>query len=309
MSLLSPPKDWYFKKVSKDEKMWVVISLLLCIVLFVWMVLWHVYGKQNPSNTTYRTSTTEYAKLSEAYVKKYMVGTDNGIPVVKPEPKSDVFVLAEMWRWSPVLILQKNEAYKLHISSKDLQHGLSIQPINMNFQIYPGYDYVLTFTPTEAGVYNIICNEFCGIGHHTMIGKIVVIESDADLKKYGYDNLTEPAAATSKASLDDNASVSEADMAKLGEKVFALKGCGACHKTDGVNKELGPNWKGLYGKQEQVKEDGKEITITVDDAYIKESIKNPSKKITVGFEKAVMPVLPMDDKEIDQIIAYIKSIK
>jgi len=140
-----------------------VIALILCIVLFVWMVLWHVYGKQNPSSTTYRTSTAEFAKLSEAYIKQNMVGMDNGIPVVRPKPNSDVFVMGEMWRWSPVMVLQKDQSYKFHISSKDVMHGFSIQPVNMNFQVFPGYDYVLTFKPTEPGEYKIICNEFCGI--------------------------------------------------------------------------------------------------------------------------------------------------
>src|SRR5690606_11596046 len=72
--------------------------------------------------------------------------------------------------------------YKFHISSKDVVHGLSIQPVNMNFQVYPDYDYVLEFKPTETGEYKVVCNEFCGIGHHTMIGKIVVIEQEEDLK-------------------------------------------------------------------------------------------------------------------------------
>lgn len=308
MSLLSPPKGWYFKKVAKDEKMWMVIALLLCIMLFVWMILWHVYGRQNPSNITYRTSTAEYAKLAEAYVKKNMVGVDNGIPVVKPEPNSDVIILAEMWRWSPVLILQKDEAYNLHISSKDLLHGFSLQPVNMNFQIYPGYDYVLKFTPTEAGEYKVICNEFCGIGHHTMIGKIVVIETDADLKKFGYDSLGTVPKANTSATSNSSESISDADMAKLGEKVYTVKGCGACHKTDGTSV-LAPSWKGLFGKEEKVKEDGKELTIKVDEAYIKESINNPSKKVTIGFEKTAMPVFPVDDKEINQLIAFIKTLK
>jgi cytochrome c oxidase subunit 2 len=72
-----------------------------------------------------------------------MIGVDNGIPVVRPEPNSDVFVMGEMWRWSPVLVLEVNQFYKLHISSKDVVHGLSIQPVNMNFQVYPSYDYLL----------------------------------------------------------------------------------------------------------------------------------------------------------------------
>ena len=39
---------------------------------------------------------------------------------------------------------------------------------------HPGYEHVITLTPTEAGEFGIICNEFCGIGHHTMTGKIYV---------------------------------------------------------------------------------------------------------------------------------------
>jgi cytochrome c oxidase subunit 2 len=58
----------------------------------------------------------------------------------------------------------------------DLQHGFSLQPLNMNFQIVPGYDHVLTLTPTSAGEFTVVCNEFCGIGHHTMTGRILVVE-------------------------------------------------------------------------------------------------------------------------------------
>jgi len=33
---------------------------------------------------------------------------------------------------------------------------------------------VVTLTPDQAGTFGIICNEYCGIGHHTMVGKIYV---------------------------------------------------------------------------------------------------------------------------------------
>lgn len=305
MSLLSPSDGWFYKKVSKDEKMWILISLVLCLTLFVWMVLWHVYGKQNTSDLTYRTSTAEFTKLSEAYVKKNMIGMDNGVPIVRPKPNSDVFVLAEMWRWSPILILEKGQSYKLHISSKDVMHGFSLQPVNMNFQVYPDYDYVLTFTPTELGEYKVICNEYCGIGHHTMIGKIVVIEKDSDLKQYGYDNLKKaPDPIVEK----KGEPLTETEMVMMGEQVYNLKGCAACHKTDETSV-LAPSWKGLFGKEEKVLEDGNPLTIKVNEEYIKESIKNPNKKITVGYEKVPMPEFPLTDEEIDQVISYIKTLK
>ncbi|MCK9481145.1 MAG: c-type cytochrome [Bacteroidia bacterium] len=306
MSLLSPKEGWYDTKVSKDEKMWMVIALILCIAMFVWMILWHVYGKQNPSSITYRTTTTEFARLSEAYIKRNMVGMDNGVPVVRPEPNSDVFLLAEMWRFSPAMILIKDQSYNFHIASKDLVHGFSLQPVNMNFQIYPGYDYVLKFTPTETGEFKIVCNEFCGIGHHTMIGKIIVIEKEEELAQFGYDKFLKTPAPIIEVSEDKP--LSEEQMITLGEQLYNLKGCVGCHSTDG-SVLLAPSWKGLYGKSEDIKENGKKSTVVVDDAYISESIREPQKKITIGFENTMMPPTQMTDMEIQQITAFIKSIK
>jgi cytochrome c oxidase subunit 2 len=31
-------------------------------------------------------------------------------------------------------------------------------------------------TPHEEGEYTILCNEFCGLGHHVMVGRIIVTE-------------------------------------------------------------------------------------------------------------------------------------
>lgn len=306
MSLFSPAEGWYNKKVSRDEKMWMVIALLLCISMFVWMIMWHVYGKQNPSSITYKTSTAEFSKLGEAYTKQNMIGLDNGIPVVRPQPNSDVFIVSEMWRWSPVLILQKDQSYKFHISSKDVVHGFSIQPVNMNFQVYPQYDYVLEFKPTESGEYKVICNEFCGIGHHTMIGKIVVIEQEEDLKLYGYENLKK--APDPQPKQKSNEPLTEEEKVKMGEQIYTLKGCGSCHKTDGTS-QIAPAWNGLFGKEEEVRENGKIVSVKVDDDYIKESIKNPQQKITVGFENTPMPVFPVSDDEIEYLIAFIKTLK
>jgi len=43
-------------------------------------------------------------------------------------------------------------------------------------QVVPGYEMVLDITPDVAGVYGVVCNEYCGIGHHTMLGRIYVKE-------------------------------------------------------------------------------------------------------------------------------------
>jgi cytochrome c oxidase subunit 2 len=35
---------------------------------------------------------------------------------------------------------------------------------------------VITVKPDRAGEYGIVCNEFCGLGHHLMVGKLYVVE-------------------------------------------------------------------------------------------------------------------------------------
>ncbi len=96
------------------------------------------------------------------------------MPIVTPPPGSDVYLAAVSFQWYPIIRLQKNAQYTLHLSSLDVNHGFSLYPINVNFQVVPGYDYGLRVTPNASGDFRIICNEFCGIGHHIMVGRVIV---------------------------------------------------------------------------------------------------------------------------------------
>ncbi len=175
MSIYTPPADW-LKPPKGAERFWVGLALMWCLVMFVAMPYWYFYGKQNSTGESYRVTPGDFAQRVMQFVATNKVGEDKGVPIVEPAPGSDVYLQAQMWMWTPILKLRKGQTYRLHISSLDLQHGFSIQPVNMNFQILPGYDHVLTLTPTSAGEFSIVCNEFCGIGHHAMTGRIVVVE-------------------------------------------------------------------------------------------------------------------------------------
>ena len=48
------------------------------------------------------------------------------------------------------------------------------KPENINIEVHPNYEHVITLTPTKAGTYSIICNEYCGINHHTMASRLYV---------------------------------------------------------------------------------------------------------------------------------------
>lgn len=176
------PQGVWWKPVHGAEKVWVWIAFVWCLILFAMMPLWHVRGGQNPSGVRHRVEEADFgARVTEFIETHQMMDAqgnpvvENGIPVVAPPPGSDIYLQAAMWSWRPVLQLEQGAEYTLHLSSVDVNHGFSLYPLNINFQVVPGYDYGLKVTPSETGEFQIICNEFCGVGHHLMVGKIRVV--------------------------------------------------------------------------------------------------------------------------------------
>ena len=180
------PENWWVN-FGKDEKIWISLAVAWGIFMFMMMPLGH-FGKQNVSSETYRTSPEEFKNVAETFISHYQVTDESGNPLkeqgisVVNAPsveEGDAFLIAEAWKFRPILKLKKGKTYRIHMSSLDFQHGFSLQPQNLNFQILPDYDYVITLTPGETGTFHIVCNEFCSyvdsqFGHDTMIGKIIV---------------------------------------------------------------------------------------------------------------------------------------
>ena len=175
---ITPPgvKLWWNEPVHRVELIWIAVAFIWGLVMFFMMIYWHATGAQNLATETYRTTPNAYYAKVEKNIADWQVRELNGVPVIKPPAGADVYMLGRMWLWYPVLEFERGQSYRLHLSSLDLQHGFSLQPININVQVHPGYDHVLTVTPDKSGEYSIVCNEYCGLGHHMMLGKIFVVD-------------------------------------------------------------------------------------------------------------------------------------
>ncbi len=175
-----PPvqRNWWKEPIERSEILWITIALVWCLVLFFMMPYWHIAGEQNLSSEAYRIKPEVFAERTEAMAEKFKVREegDTGIPVVHPPAGSDIYMLGRLWEWWPVLELEKDQTYRLHLSSMDYQHGFSLLPENINIQVHPDYEMIITIKPNRAGEYSVVCNEYCGIGHHTMVGKIYVVD-------------------------------------------------------------------------------------------------------------------------------------
>ena len=180
MTSISPPKVslWWNEPIEKSELLWISLVFVWGLVMTFMMPFWHLTGDQNLSTETYRTTPEAFQAKAQAVVDKYTVRKEGPAqtPVIKPPAGSDVYLVSRLWSWWPNVELQKGVEYRFHLTSMDWQHGFSLQPANINIQVVPDYEHVVKFTPNKSGEYSVICNEYCGIGHHLMIGKIYVVD-------------------------------------------------------------------------------------------------------------------------------------
>lgn len=178
------------------------------------------------------------------------------------------------------------------LRSKDVLHDFYVPNFRIKMDLVPGIITSLWLTPTRPGKYNIACAEYCGVGHHTMRGSVVV-EEEAEFLSWLDAQPTFAQASAQPAASEDN------PLIEQGRELAADQGCLGCHSVDG-SSSVGPTWKDLYGKTETLSNGS---TVKVDADYLKESILNPNAKIVQGYS-AIMPAYELSEEEINALIAY-----
>ena len=93
------------------------------------------------------------------------------------------------------------------------------------------------------------------------------------------------------------------EQALRGLQVAREQGCVACHTLDG-SRGIGPTWLGMYGRTEMLN-DGS--TVTVDDAYILESIVEPAAKVVRGYEN-LMVRYPLPREDLDALLEFTRQL-
>jgi cytochrome c oxidase subunit 2 len=87
-------------------------------------------------------------------------------------------VVGVTFAWMPnELSLPANTPVTFHLATPDVTHGFQVVRSNGQAMVVPGYVSQFT-TQFEPGEYLIACNEYCGVGHHTMAGKLTVVPKD-----------------------------------------------------------------------------------------------------------------------------------
>ena len=75
--------------------------------------------------------------------------------------------------------LPVNQPVRVLLRSKDVLHDFAVPQFRVKMDMVPGMETYVWFEPTRTGEFELLCEELCGTGHHTMRGK-VIIEEQAD---------------------------------------------------------------------------------------------------------------------------------
>jgi cytochrome c oxidase subunit 2 len=224
-----------------------------------------------------------------------------------PRDAMVIQVTARQWAWSftypngrqtSELYVAVNRPIRLNLKSLDVLHGFYIPAFRVKSDVVPGKENYVWFQATELGDFDIECTVMCGVNHSAMLSKVHVIP-EKDFSAWYFGESAEPPVL-------GQAAAAVPDITR-GERVWKLKGCVACHSTDGT-KLVGPTWKGLYGSKLTVLTDGQEATVTADDAYLKRSIKHPPQEVVKGFAPQ-MPEADLKERDVADVLAFIKSLQ
>ncbi len=172
MSSLASPEYGWWKPFPRHEKLWLIIIGVAAVLLSIITIVWAVSGKQNVPVASYNVTPAAFEKQVADFTAKHQIPGATG--EVRVPPGEDAFLMANMWSFSPVLHLKAGQPYTIWMSAKDVLHGFSLAGQNLNLMIAPGHAYGVRITPQGPGTYLIFCNEYCGLGHQAMTGKIIV---------------------------------------------------------------------------------------------------------------------------------------
>lgn len=90
-----------------------------------------------------------------------------------------VQAVGRQWSWSiKPDTFTVGQTAEFRVTSLDVNHGFAIYGPDMRIvtqtQAMPGYTNILRYTFTQPGVYQVMCLEYCGVGHHTMAATLKI---------------------------------------------------------------------------------------------------------------------------------------
>lgn len=158
-------------QVDRTEKIFIIGSIIMVAIFALAIAISGIaFGIQVPApyqqvdpNTVATPGNSPFGAPVDERVREVSEG------------KWEAYILAQTWVFQPNEVrIPAGSELTFYVTSKDVQHGLIVERTNINVMVLPGQVSKVTATFDEPGTYNFICHEYCGVGHQTMFGRLIV---------------------------------------------------------------------------------------------------------------------------------------
>jgi len=119
----------------------------------------------------------EDGKLGSTKVENINDSNPFGIILEDPNGKDDILIQSD------VLHIKNNRPVKILLRSVDVLHNWYVPQFRAKMDAVPGSVTYYWFEPNKVGEYEVLCAEYCGIGHYGMRGRVFV-KSEQDYENW-----------------------------------------------------------------------------------------------------------------------------
>jgi cytochrome c oxidase subunit 2 len=218
----------------------------------------------------------------------------------KPEAGAlQVEVVGKRWWWAVsypgTAVTTANEIrlpagrqVEIGLDSDNVVHSFWVPQLAGKLDLIPGQHNILRFTPRTPGTYIGECAEFCGVEHARM-GFVVIVQTTTDFDRWMTRHQLTPSAP-------------DGEAASQGEVTLATQACAGCHAIRGTPAQgtVGPDLTDFGART------------TIGARTVPNTPENLAKWIVDAQALkpgALMPPIPMSDRDVNNVIAYLEGLK
>jgi cytochrome c oxidase subunit II len=185
----------------------------------------------------------------------------------------------------PVSYLSTPRPIELTLASADVVHGFWVPQLNGKEWLVPDRDNKWWIQPSSLGTYLGNCTVLCGLQHANMLIRVIV-ESPEDFDRWATRQQRPP-------TLDPNV--------EEGRKAFGANSCGSCHRIEGTtsNGIFGPDLTHFMSRQTL----GAGVAPN-NDQNLRSWLRDPQ----VLKPGCLMPEMKLDKQQVEEIMAYLKTL-
>src|SRR5262245_4531942 len=221
---------------------------------------------------------------------------------VHPPDSLKVTVVGHQWWWEikypdlgivtadelhvPVSDPTKPRRTVLKLQSADVAHSYWVPQLGGKVDLIPNRDNQMWFDPRQTGVYLGNCAEYCGTQHAHMLIRVIVHRED---------EFNIWVAEQQKPAVEDS-------QVMAGRKAFFSTSCVNCHTINGTTAagKFGPDLTHLMSRDTLGSGAVKNTP-----ELLRDWVSNPQKL----KEGCLMPDMNLSQQELDQIVAYLSTLK